>query len=61
MSVLGIRRVTKVGSGAKRMSFSAYVVVGDMQGRIGLGLGKSRTVTGAIEQATTRAKDSDVC
>lgn len=60
MSVLGIRRVTKVGEGAKRLSFSACVVVGDTKGKVGLGLGKSRTVTGAIEQASARARKVQV-
>lgn len=60
MSVLGIRRVVKVGEGAKRLSFSACVVVGDMNGTVGIGLGKARDVNGAIVQATARARKMQI-
>lgn len=56
MSVLGIRRVAKVGKGAKRLSFSACVVVGDMAGSVGIGLGKGRDVNAAILQASAKAR-----
>ncbi len=38
------------------LSFRALVVVGDGKGRVGVGVGKSREVPGAIRQGTDRAK-----
>lgn len=55
-SVVSVRRVTKVTKGGKRFSFSAFVVSGDKQGKIGFGLGKSREVSSAIAKATARAR-----
>lgn len=54
--VVSVRRVTKVTKGGKRFSFSALVVSGDQQGRVGLGLGKSREVSSAIVKATNQAR-----
>ncbi|MEX0672196.1 MAG: 30S ribosomal protein S5 [Candidatus Babeliales bacterium] len=55
-NVVSVRRVTKVTKGGKRFSFSAFVVSGDKEGRVGIGLGKSREVSSAIAKATTRAR-----
>jgi small subunit ribosomal protein S5 len=57
-SVVSVNRVTKVTKGGKRFSFSAFVVSGDQQGRVGIGLGKSREVSSAIAKATARARKS---
>lgn len=57
-SVVSVRRVTKVTKGGKRFSFSAFVVSGDGQGRVGFGLGKSRDVSSAIAKATLLARKS---
>lgn len=54
--VIDVRRVTKVTKGGKRLSFSAFVVTGDRQGRVGFALGKSREVSLAIAKATSRAR-----
>lgn len=54
--VVSVRRVTKVVKGGRTLRFSALVVVGDRKGRVGLGMGKSKDVTSAIEKATTDAK-----
>jgi small subunit ribosomal protein S5 len=54
--VVDVRRVTKVTSGGKRFSFSALVVSGDQQGKIGIARGKSREVSLAIAKATNRAR-----
>lgn len=56
--VVQISRVAKKTSGGNRISFSALVVVGDKQGRVGVALGKARGVPEAVRKATTRAKKS---
>jgi small subunit ribosomal protein S5 len=48
--VIQIRRVTKVVKGGKKMSFRAVVIVGDKNGRVGIGIGKSGEVIGAIQK-----------
>src|ERR1700731_1813103 len=56
--VVNVRRVTKVTKGGKRFAFSALVVSGDHQGKIGIALGKSREVSSAIAKATNKARKS---
>ena len=51
--VVQIRRVTKVVKGGKKLSFRATVVVGNGKGQVGLGIGKSSEVIGAIQKAIT--------
>jgi small subunit ribosomal protein S5 len=55
-TAVSIRRVTKVTKGGKRFGFSAFVVSGDKQGRIGIAMGKGRDVSAAIEKASARAR-----
>ena len=54
--LVNIRRVTKVTKGGRTFSFSALVVVGDENGVVGFGAGKSNEVTSAIAKGIDDAK-----
>lgn len=58
--VLDIRRVARVVAGGRRFSFRATVVVGNKNGKVGVGVAKGPDVTMAVEKAVYQAKKNFV-
>ncbi len=58
--VIRVDRINKVVSGGKRLAFRAFVIVGDLDGRVGLGVAKAKEVAAAIKKAVERGKKSMV-
>jgi small subunit ribosomal protein S5 len=58
--VIEIARVSRTVKGGKRIGFRALIVIGDKAGKVGIGLGKSTEVAGAIRKAANQAKKNIV-
>ena len=54
--VIFIRRTSKTYKGGRRFRFGAMVVIGDRNGRVGLGLGKAKEVPLAVQKGQHMAK-----
>lgn len=54
--LIKISRVTKVTKGGKKLSFRAIVVVGDENGKVGVGVAKADDVVNAFKKAKTDAR-----
>src|SRR5471032_2527969 len=54
--MIAVNRVTKVGKGGRILGFAALAVVGDGDGRIGMGKGKAREVPVAVQKAMEEAR-----
>lgn len=54
--LVSVRRTAKVVKGGRIFSFAAVVVIGDGNGRVGFGMGKSREVPAAIQKAMEQGR-----
>ena len=54
--VLDIRRTARVVSGGRRFSFRATVVIGNRNGKVGVGTGKGPDVSSAVEKGVFQAR-----
>ena len=55
--IVQINRISKKTKGGNKVRFAALVVVGNRQGKVGVGLGKSADVASAIIKAVSYAKN----
>lgn len=53
--LLEVRRVTRVTTGGRRLSFRATILIGNKKGKIGLGISKGNDVASAVQKASHEA------
>ena len=58
--IIRVRRVSRMYKGGRRLRLSVFVVAGDRNGRVGLGLGKGADVSAAQDKARVKAKKNVV-
>lgn len=58
--MLFVNRTSKTYQGGRRFRFSALVILGDRNGRVGMGIGKAKEVQVAVEKAKTIARKNMV-
>lgn len=58
--VIEIKRVSKKTKGGNQIHFTALVVSGNKKGRVGVALGKAKSVADAIQKSTKKAQNSMV-
>lgn len=58
--VVKTKRISKTTKGGRRMRFSALVIVGDKEGKVGYGIGKATEVPNAIKKAVKNARKNIV-
>lgn len=58
--ILEIRRVTRVVSGGRRMSFAVSMIIGDKNGMVGVGTGKANDTALAIQKAVKDARKNAI-
>ena len=54
--MIAVNRVTKVVKGGRILAFAALTVVGDGDGKVGMGKGKSKEVPAAVQKAMEEAR-----
>lgn len=55
-TVLDVRRTARVVAGGRRFSFRATVIIGNRNGKVGMGMGKGPDVSVAVEKGAYQAK-----
>lgn len=56
--IIQINRVTKVVKGGKNLSFQVILVIGNLDGTLGVGIGKAKTVSDSLKNALKNAKNN---
>lgn len=54
--VVQMRRVSKTVKGGKKLTFSVVIIVGDEEGKVGVGIGRANDISEAVTRATFSAK-----
>ena len=54
--IVQVKRVTKVTTGGKKMTFRAIVIIGDNKQKVGVGIGRAEDVNLAIDKAILNGK-----